>query len=72
MGAMGMPKALFDPNRCQPSLCPEGRCAGRKVCAIKAIYQEEPGEQPMFDWSRCRACSKCVSACPARAITLVN
>ncbi|MGE5620485.1 MAG: 4Fe-4S binding protein [Chloroflexota bacterium] len=27
---------------------------------------------PLLDWGRCRACSKCVEACPARAISLVN
>jgi len=67
-----MPKALLDPNRCNPALCPDGLCVVRKLCAVRAISQEEPHEQPMVDWGRCRACSKCVDNCPARAISLVN
>lgn len=67
-----MPKALLDQSRCKPEGCAEGRCQVRKVCSVRAIYQEEPFEMPMFDWSRCIACSKCAAACPARAITLVS
>ncbi len=67
-----MPKALLDLNRCEPGRCADGICAVRRVCAVRAISQEEPFETPMVDWSRCRACSKCVGACPARAISLVN
>ncbi len=67
-----MPKALLDPDRCDPRGCPAGVCAVRRVCAVRAIYQEGPFEIPMLDWSRCRACSKCVESCPARAISLVN
>lgn len=65
-------KALLDAERCRPEGCSEGRCAVRRVCAVKAIYQEEPFETPMFDWGRCIACSKCVAACPAKAISLVT
>jgi len=67
-----MPKALLDPSRCDPGRCPGGVCAGRRVCSVKAIFQEEPFEVPFFDWARCRACSKCVEACPAKAVSLVN
>ena len=67
-----MPKALLDVERCQPDRCANGVCAGRQVCAVRAISQEEPFEPPMFDWARCRACSKCVAVCPARAISLVS
>lgn len=67
-----MPKALLDPARCRPDLCADGRCLARPACSVKAVYQEEPFEPPVLDWSRCRACSKCVAACPARAITLVS
>ncbi|MCL4369797.1 MAG: 4Fe-4S binding protein [Chloroflexi bacterium] len=67
-----MPKALLDPNRCNPDLCPEGVCSVRRLCAVRAIYQEEPRGIPLLDWARCRACSKCVEACPAKAISLVN
>lgn len=67
-----MPKALLDPSRCDPDQCPQGICAVRKLCAVRAIYQEESHEMPLLDWSRCRACSKCVEACPAKAISLVN
>jgi len=67
-----MPKALIDMDRCRPELCTGGICAGRGVCDVKAIRQEGPGEAPWFDWSRCRACSKCVAVCPAKAISFVR
>ena len=67
-----MSKALLDPDRCNPDLCPEGVCSVRRLCAVRAIYQDEPHERPLLDWSRCRACSKCVDNCPAKAIKLVN
>jgi Fe-S-cluster-containing hydrogenase component 2 len=67
-----MPKALIDTDRCTPERCPDGRCAVRSVCAVRAVYQEEPFEPPFLDWSRCHACSRCVVACPARAISLVE
>ncbi len=72
MEAPKMPKALLDLSRCKPGECTDGRCAVRRVCAVRAIYQDEPFEAPMFDWSRCIACSKCVAACPAKAIRLTN
>ncbi len=62
-----MPKARLDPTRCAPD-----QCAVRKVCSVRAVYQENPFEQPMIDWGRCRACAKCVAACRAKAISLVN
>lgn len=65
-------KALLDTSRCDPAGCTDGKCAVRRICAVRAIYQEEPFEMPVFDWGRCIACSKCVGACPARAIKLVN
>lgn len=67
-----MPKALLNPDRCRPEECESGRCAVRSVCKVKAIYQDEPFEAPFVDWSRCHACSKCVVACPAKAISLVD
>ncbi len=67
-----MPKALLDPARCAPAACAEGRCAVRSVCSVRAIYQAEPFEPPLVDWARCIACSRCVAACPAKAISLVN
>lgn len=67
-----MPKALLDIQRCQPDQCAEGQCAVRKVCSVRAISQEEPFDPPMVDWARCRACSKCVAACPLKALSLVN
>lgn len=67
-----MSKALLDLDRCQPDRCPSGLCAARRLCDVRAIYQPDPYEVPVLDWSRCRACAKCVGACPARAISLVN
>ncbi len=67
-----MPKALLDQDRCRPTECTAGKCAVRQVCSVRAIYQEEPFEPPMVDWSRCIACSKCVGACPVGAIAMVN
>ena len=67
-----MSKALLDPNLCHPERCPNGVCAVRRLCDVRAIYQPEPYEIPVLDWSRCRACSKCVGACPAKAICLTN
>jgi Fe-S-cluster-containing hydrogenase component 2 len=65
-------KALLNLDRCRPDQCTEGRCAVRQICAVRAILQEEPFEPPLVDWGRCIACSKCIGACPARAISLVN
>ena len=67
-----MPKALLDPSLCRPERCPDGVCAMRRLCPVRAIYQEEPFEMPAFDWARCHACSKCVAACPMKAISLAN
>ena len=67
-----MPKALLDPSRCRPDQCPEGVCALRPLCPVRAIFQMEPFEVPAIDWGRCHACAKCVEACPLRAISLVS
>ena len=42
-----MPKALLDISRCKPGECTDGRCAVRRVCAVRAIYQDEPFEAPI-------------------------
>lgn len=67
-----MSKAVNDPERCRPDLCPGGICAARTVCSVRAVYQEEPFDLPIFDWGRCRACSKCLAVCPAGAIYLAR
>jgi len=65
-----MTLAVIDPERCRPEACEGGRCAVRPHCPTRAIWQEEPYEVPATDPQRCRACSKCVAACPLRAIRL--
>ena len=65
-----MPKALIDPQLCNPDRCTDGRCQVRRVCPTKAIYQPEPYELPTTDAGRCHGCSKCVADCPLRAIRL--
>lgn len=65
-----MTGAVIDPQKCNPSACENGICAARRSCPTKAIFQIEPYEVPVTDWQRCRACTKCLSVCPARAVSL--
>ncbi|MGQ9674201.1 MAG: 4Fe-4S binding protein [Chloroflexota bacterium] len=68
--ASALPKAVVDPERCRPHRCADGLCPVRKSCPTRAIRQEEPFDTPASDPSRCHGCSKCVAACPLRAIFL--
>lgn len=66
-----MPKAMLNPDKCQPDQCADGVCAARKDCPTKAIFQEEPLDMPAIDTFRCRGCSKCLTECPMRAFYLI-
>ena len=65
-----MPKAILDVERCQPERCDRGRCRARAECPVKALWQEEPYAVPFLSGGQCNGCSRCVAACPARAIRL--
>jgi len=45
-----------------------GTCA--KVCPFDAIHMSEEG-LPVVDKDKCRACNKCVEACPKKLFTLI-
>jgi len=65
-----MPRAVIEADRCRPELCERGVCQARSVCPVKAIQQIDPYDLPRSDWGRCHACSKCLLACPQRAIVI--
>ncbi len=67
-----MRQIVVDTNKCNPATCENGICAARRTCPMKALYQFEPGEVPVADLTRCRACSKCVAECPNRAIYVTS
>jgi MinD superfamily P-loop ATPase len=46
-----------------------GKCLARQACRPRAILNEEPGETPFIDASRCYGCRACVAACPFNAVT---
>jgi len=65
---MPSPKAIVDPQLCQPERCPGGVCLAVKECKQNVLVQEAPNEVPYADFSLCRGCMKCYSACPVGAI----
>jgi translation initiation factor RLI1 len=65
-----MPRAVLDEARCQPEACELGICLARKSCPVKALWQEEPYAIPFLSGGLCNGCSKCIAACPLRAIRL--
>ena len=65
-----MPKAVLDIERCQPERCDKGVCLARRKCPVKALWQEEPYAAPFLSGGRCNGCSKCVAACPVKAISM--
>ncbi|MDO8672403.1 MAG: hypothetical protein Q7O66_13390 [Dehalococcoidia bacterium] len=67
-----MPYVTILVDKCDPGLCEGGRCAARKACPTKAIYQDEPGEVPFVNSGRCNRCVKCIGYCPARAIVPIG
>lgn len=67
-----MAQATIDYQRCRPSDCENGLCRILRECPVKAIWQEEPYEVPVADWSRCRGCSKCLTLCPHNAVGLIR
>ncbi|MBI4302419.1 MAG: 4Fe-4S binding protein [Chloroflexi bacterium] len=65
-----MSTAVIDPIKYEPTHCDQGRCLARKSCPVKAIWQEEPYAVPFLSAGRCNGCSKCLAACPIKAIYL--
>ena len=65
-----MPRAVLVAERCQPQRCGQGRCLARKKCPVKAIWQEEPYAVPFLSGGLCNGCTKCLAACPLRAIDM--
>ncbi|MCL5959124.1 MAG: hypothetical protein M1358_07345 [Chloroflexi bacterium] len=65
-----MGKVIVDQAKCDPSACDNGICAAKRSCPTKAIFQIEPYEVPVTDWQRCRACTKCIAACPVKAVVV--
>lgn len=59
-------------DKCQVENCDNGICAAVAACPRKLLIQQEPYEAPISRQSICRACSKCVKACPFGAIKMVN
>ena len=64
-------KAVLLAERCDPIHCQEGVCVAGKTCPIKAFWQDEPNTVPFLSGARCHGCSKCIVACPLKAIELV-
>lgn len=62
--------ALVDYRKCCPELCDSGNCAVALACPHKLLRQEAPYEIPMPDPSVCNGCSKCVVACPMKAVQI--
>ncbi|MFC1999459.1 ferredoxin family protein [Chloroflexota bacterium] len=62
--------SIVDYGKCRPEHCPDGVYAAVEACPQKLFLQEEPYDPPMRRPSGCTGCSKCVDACPLKAITL--
>ncbi|MBI4304570.1 MAG: 4Fe-4S binding protein [Chloroflexi bacterium] len=67
---MSKKMVLVDYIRCNPEHCDSGVCAAALACPHKLLKQERAYEIPMPDPALCRGCSKCVLACPLKAIVL--
>lgn len=69
-----MPKktAAVDFDACHPDRCQNGICVAAQACERKLLRQEAPYEAPMTNPSLCQGCSRCVLACPLKAIRLVG
>jgi translation initiation factor RLI1 len=65
---MPKPVAVVDPQLCQPERCEGGVCRAMAECERNILKQEEPYQVPYADFSLCRGCMKCYSACPVAAI----
>jgi len=67
---MSNPLVALDYQKCRPDRCNKGYCIAASSCPLGIIRQEEPYDYPMAYPSACKGCSKCVSACPQKAISL--
>jgi len=74
----GMPLnkyAYIDFDRCNPLACDAqtGLCKAVRSCSHKLLEQEAPWESPMLvSVKMCVGCGDCVTACPLRAIQIMN
>ena len=63
-----MTRALIRPEKCgdcQP-------CEVERRCSMKAVFREDPQEQPWIDFYRCSGCLKCKTFCPNDAIEAIR
>jgi translation initiation factor RLI1 len=70
-----MPKQVVavDYERCRPDNCEDsGVCTASLVCEYGSLTQQSPYEEPEVIPSKwCHGCSKCVQACPLKAIRVI-
>jgi ATP-binding cassette subfamily E protein 1 len=69
-----MPKriAVVDYSKCHPDKCDHGVCASAMQCEYGNLVQENLDEAPEVNPSKwCRGCTKCVQACPFKAIRMM-
>jgi len=69
---MPVKMALVQFDKCRPAMCEKGVCAAVDACPRKLIRQEEPYDIPMMNPSLCKGCGDCASACPAKAIKIME
>lgn len=69
---MPVKMALVQFDKCRPGMCENGVCPAVKACPRKLIRQEEPYDIPMMNPSFCKGCGDCASACPQKAIKVMD
>lgn len=66
---MAKPKAYVDYSKCDPQLCStDGVCVAARECELRVLRQDGPYEEPYTTSAPCKGCSKCILACPLKAI----
>ena len=65
-----MLKAVIDYECCAAYAC--DKCRARQICEPRAIIKIDSDEPAAVELSHCTGCGDCVTACPARAITIAE
>ncbi len=69
-----MPKriAVIDYSKCHPDKCDHGVCAAAMQCEYGNLVQSDIYGEPEVNPAKwCRGCTKCVQACPFKAIRMM-
>ncbi len=69
-----MPKrsVLLNFQQCDPQRCENGVCQAALLCKRKVLTQLQPYEIPEMNAEMCLGCAVCTTACPTKALHILQ